>query len=143
MNMEEDDFLIRNELESLDPGYQQRSFEPPPIPMNLPTRASGPDGDYLRQLMQNAQQNQMQHQLNWLMSRSYAPESKQEKGLSLYVSQDILRWVLLFAFILILIWILLEVRKHKKIKVKKDKSLKRRSNPHEQEMTLDEMLGEE
>lgn len=102
--MEEADFSIHKEIESLDPGYEEnldhivsKYKNMGAAPGNTPSSSSDP---LLKKLVEHSQIRDLVTSFS---------KSKEGSGISLSVSNEALRWLLMVALVIFVIWVLYKV----------------------------------
>lgn len=116
--MEESDFITRQHLDSLIPCNDPSTFEllnrykNPPVEVNLPRP---PQQQFMGSFPVAVQGNNDAVMLGHMIGQLQGTLRNQPKsnldGLSLNVNSDILRWVVLFIFLALLVWVVFTVQK--------------------------------
>jgi len=101
--MEEADFSIHKEIESLDPGYEENldhivsKYKNTSAPAGAPSSASDP---LLKRLVEHSQIRDLVTGFS---------KNKEGSGISLSVSNEALRWLLMVILVIFVIWVLYKV----------------------------------
>jgi len=120
--MEEPDFITRQHLDSLVPCNDPSTFEllnrykDPPVEVNPPQPPQQPFlGSFPVAVHGNNDVVMLGHMIGQLQGTLQNQNQGQSKsnfdGLSLNVNSDILRWVILFIFLALLVWVIFIVQK--------------------------------
>lgn len=152
--MEEPDFITRQHLDSLVPCNDPSTFEllnrykKPPIEVNLPRPPQQFAGSFPVAVQGNNDAVMLGHMIGQLQGTIQNSKATSNfDGLSLNVNSDILRWVVLFIFLALLVWVVFAVQKklrtnptverlerlEKQIRRLKRHRKKRKRNPQEDE----------